>query len=235
MSGSTPKSAYLRGICDGLPFMLVIAPFSLLFGVVAAEQGLTFVEAMGFNILVIAGASQFAALSLMNENAPVFAVIVTCLAINLRMAMYSAALVPHLGAASLRQRVFLAYMNVDQTYAASVLEYDRRPDMTLPAKLAYFWGIATPMMPAWFGFAVPGFFVGAAIPPSFALDFAVPIMFIALVAPMMKTLAHVAAAVTSIAVALALNFLPSGVGLLIAAACAMVVGAGVETWQERRA
>ena len=39
------------------------------------------------------------------------------LAVNLRMAMYSASLVAHLGPARLWQRALVAYLNVDQTYA----------------------------------------------------------------------------------------------------------------------
>jgi predicted branched-subunit amino acid permease len=60
------------------------------------------------------------------------------------------------------------------------------------------------------------------------LDFALPITFLAMVAPMLRTSAHLAAAATSVVVALALSGLPSGFGLLIAAACAMAVGVLVE-------
>ena len=58
-----------------------------------------------------------------------------------------------------------------------------------------------------------------------------PIMFLALVGPMLKSLAHLAAAVTSVIAALALAFLPSGIGLLIAAFIAMAIGAEVERRQ----
>jgi hypothetical protein len=54
------------------------------------------------------------------------------------------------------------------------------------------------------------------------------------VSPMLKSLAHVAAAAVSVSVALALVGLPSGTGLLVAAAAAMVTGAIVETRIERR-
>lgn len=231
---STSGAAYWRGMRDGAPFVLVVIPFSLLFGVLATESGLTLAQGMGFNVIVVAGAAQFIAVSLMAENAPMAVVIATALAVNLRMAMYSAALVPHLGAAPLWKRAIIAYMNVDQTYAASVLEYERRPGMTLSQKLAFFFGVATPIMPTWYAFALIGAVAGASIPPAFALDFALPITFLALIAPMLKTLAHVAAAVTSILAALALAWVPSGLGLLIAAGCAMAVGAGIETLTERR-
>ena len=63
----------------------------------------------------------------------------------------------------------------------------------------------------------------------------VVVPFATLVAPMLRTLAHVAAALVSIVVSLLLIGLPSGSGLLIAAFCAMVAGVLVETWMERKA
>ena len=35
-----PRSAYLRGIRHALPFIIVIVPFAMLFGVLASEAGL---------------------------------------------------------------------------------------------------------------------------------------------------------------------------------------------------
>jgi predicted branched-subunit amino acid permease len=61
--------SYWRGVRDGLPFVLVACPFALLFGVVAAEAGLSLAATMGFSFLVIAGAAQFAAVQLMSEGA----------------------------------------------------------------------------------------------------------------------------------------------------------------------
>ncbi|WP_108484811.1 AzlC family ABC transporter permease [Oceaniglobus ichthyenteri] len=235
MSGSTTKSAYWRGARDGAPFIIVLIPFALLFGVVATEAGLTLAQSMGFNALVIAGSAQFAAVSLMQEDAPLFAVLATALAVNLRMGMYSAALVPHLGAAPLWKRAIVAYMTLDQTYTVAVLEYEKRPKMSISEKLAFFFGVATPVVPTWYAFAFVGVLIGGAVPPAFALDFALPIAFIAMVAPSLKSLAHVASAFTSVVAALLLVGLPWGTGLLIAAACAMAVGATVETLMERRA
>ena len=59
-------------------------------------------------------------------------------------------------------------------------------------------------------------------------DFAMPILFLALVGPMLKTLAHVAAAIVSVIVALLLAWLPSGSGILLAGLAAMAVGAEIE-------
>jgi predicted branched-subunit amino acid permease len=234
MQATTAKSAYWQGVRAGLPFVLMALPFATLFGVVATEAGLQLSQVIAFSFLVIAGASQYAALQLMIENAAISLVLLAALAVNLRMAMYSAALVPHLGAAPLWQRVLLAYVNFDQTYMISTAQYDETPQWPINAKVAFFFGVATPIVPVWLGSTVVGALVGAAIPPEYALDFIVPIMFLALVTPALKTVAHIAAACSSAIVALALYWMPSGTGLLIAAGVAMVVGAAVETLRERQ-
>ncbi len=228
------RSAFLAGFRDGAPFVFVAAPFSLLFGVVATDAGLTLAQAMGFSMLVIAGAAQFAAIQLMVENAGIAFVLLAALAVNLRMAMYSASLVPYLGAAPLWQRALIAYMNFDQTYVVSVARYEKDPGMSVPARVAYFLGVATPITPVWMAMTLVGILAGQAVPEAWSLDFIMPIMFLAMVAPMMKSPAHIAAAAMSICVALALAWMPSGTGLLIAAGAAMLTGALVEIWMERR-
>jgi predicted branched-subunit amino acid permease len=230
MASSTAKSAFGRGARDALPFLLVVGPFALLFGVVATEAGFDIVETFAFSVLVIAGAAQFAALQQMSENAPTIIVILTALAVNLRMAMYSAALLPWLGAAPLWQRAAIAYLNTDQTYTMSIAEYERRSGMTLSERVAYFVGLAAPVAPTWYAMTLAGALLGRQIPPQFAIDFALPITFIAILAPMLRTAAHVAAALTSIVGTLALSPLPYNTGLLVAAALAMAAGARAELW-----
>jgi len=228
MAISTPKSAYLKGVTGAVPFLLVVIPFGMLFGVVGTEAGLNLAQVMGFTTLVIAGAAQFTAIQLMVDEAPAIVVIVSALAVNLRMAMYAAALAPYLGPAPLWQRATIAYLNVDQTYALSHQKFEDRPEMSVPERVAFFVGCATPILPAWILATYAGAVLGAAIPPEYALDFAVPITFIALVAPGLRTLAHVAAALTSILLALALGWIPHNLWILVAALGGMMVGAEIE-------
>ena len=228
MPATTRKSAFLRGARDGAPFLLVIIPFGLLFGVVATEAGLSIAETMGFTVLVIAGAAQFTAVQLLTENAPVWAILAAALGVNLRMAMYSATLTPHLGAAPLWQRALVAYFNVDQSFAVSSLRFEREPGMPLPQKVAYFLGTVSHIAPLWCVATFVGAVAGAAIPPEFALDFALPITFLALVAPALRTLAHIVAALVAVSVALLAAGLPPGTGILLAGLAGMVAGAETE-------
>ncbi|MBS1301031.1 AzlC family ABC transporter permease [Loktanella sp. SALINAS62] len=228
MASATAKSVYLQGVRDGMPFLLVAIPFAALFGVSAIEAGLTIGQAMGFSVLVIAGASQFAALQMIVDHAGVALTLLAALAVNLRMAMYSASLVPYLGDAPLWKRACVSYLLFDQTYVAGVARFEAAPQMTVRDRMAFFVGVATPIAPVWVVATLLGALLGARIPEAAALDFALPITFIAMVAPMLRTLAHVVAALVSVVVALALIGLPSGTGLLIAAACAMAAGVIVE-------
>lgn len=231
---SRTTSVYWQGVRDGSPFIIVVAPFGLLFGVVATEAGLDLIQTMAMTFVVIAGAAQFAAVQLLADDAPVFVAVLTGLAVNLRMAMYSASLSPHLGKARPWHRILAAYFMVDQSYAVSVQKYESTPEMSLADKVAYYFGVVTPICPMWYGFTLVGALIGSAIPPEYALDFAIPVTFISLVAPSLRSLPHLAAAFVSVVVSLLLTDLPYNLWLMIAAILAMITGVQVEKWLEGR-
>ncbi len=228
------RSAFLVGLGDGAPFVLVIMPFAMLFGLVASEAGWSIAQIMAMTVLVIAGVSQFTAVQMIAENAPTLVVILTALAVNLRLAMYSASLALHLGGLPFRQRAVLAYMLVDQSYAAAMNRFMLRPAMSSAEKFAYFLGASVPIVPLWYAFTWVGAVAGRAVPEELALDFALPITFIAMVGPMLRDRPQVVAALAAVVFSLLLADLPYGTGILVAAAGAMAVGAGVEMLGERR-
>jgi predicted branched-subunit amino acid permease len=231
----TTRQAFWRGYLDCAPFILIVVPYSMLFGVVARDAGLDILQTMAMSVLVIAGASQFTAVALLQEQAPVFIALAAALAVNLRMAMYSAALVPHIGHASLGLRAIMAYLMVDQAFAVAVRTYEDRPEMTPPTKVAYYFGCMALICPFWYGFTLIGALVGQAIPTAFSLDFAVPVCFIALTAPLMRSGPHVLAALVAGIAALAFAWVPWSLGLLIAAALGVFVGGQAEIFLARRA
>lgn len=232
MASASVKSAYRAGVADGAPFILVIIPFAMLFGVLATEAGLNVFETLSFSVVVIAGAAQFTALQLLGEEAPTLVVLASALAVNLRMAMYSASLTPHIGAAPLWQRAVAAYFTVDQSYAISITKFEDAPEMSTKEKIAYFFGTVTPVCPLWWIFTLVGALIGEAIPASFALDFAVPITFLAIIAPALRTRAHVGAAVTAAFLSLLFFSVPYNLGILLAGIGGMMVGARIEQASE---
>lgn len=234
MPFTTAKSAFWKGFRDGAPFLLVSAPFGLLFGVLAAEAGLDVIEAITFSLAVFAGSAQFTALQLMQEQAPTLIVLISALAVNLRVAMYSASLTPYLGAAPMWQRAFAAYFTVDQSYALSIVQFETEPEMTVPQRMAYFFGTNGLVAPGWMIATVVGALVGTQIPDTWALDFVLPIAFLAMIGPMLRTPAHIISALVAIFTALIAAGLPYNLGLIVAGLAGMMAGAQAELLFEKR-
>lgn len=230
MASTTSKSYYWKGFRDGTPFIFVAIPFGTLFGVFATETGLTIVQTMAFTATVFAGAAQFAALQLLQDNTPTVIILASALAVNLRMAMYSASLTPYLGSAPLWQRAFAAYLIVDQSYACSIVRFEKEPHMTTPQRMAYFLGSVTPITPLWMLATFLGAVLGTKISESWALDFALPITFLAMIGPMLRTMPHVITALVAITVSLLTVAVPYNLGLLIAGCAGMMAGAQAELW-----
>lgn len=231
---TTTKSAFWAGVRDGAPFIFVAGPFAMLFGVLATEAGLNVFEVMTFSLAVIAGAAQFTALQVMQNDAPTVVVILSALAVNLRVAMYSAALTPYLGRAPLWQRVFAAYLLVDQSYALSHAKFEAVPELTIPQRMAYYFGTCLLVMIFWFGMSYLGAALGTQLPADLPLDFALPIAFLSMVAPMVRTLPHLIAATVAVIVGLLAVSVPYSLGLIIAGAAGMMAGAQAELWLKGR-
>lgn len=234
MASTTPKKAYAEGIRAGLPFLIVVTPFGMIFGVIGMEAGLNIAEVMGFSVLVIAGGAQITALQLMQDNAPTVIVLATALAVNARMAMYSASMAPHIGTAPFWQKALISYLLVDQSYAASVLKYEDEPQWTVSEKVAYFLGTITPVAPMWYLGTLAGALAGQAIPESWSLDVAVPLAFLAIVAPGLRTPAHMAAAFVALVASLLLAWMPFSTGVIAAGVLGMIAGAETERALARR-
>jgi len=222
------------GVTAALPILLVIAPFGAIFGAIASQAGLNLFEAMAMSMVVLAGASQIAAVQLLSDQAPAIIAILTGLFINLRFAMYSASLAPFWQKASLWKRALCAYMMVDQTYGISIRRYLENPDDTAEYRIGYYFGVAVPTVTVWFISTGVGAVLGAAIPPQLSLEFAVPVTFIAIVAPILRGTPSIMAAISAVALALILHQLPYNLGLLVAAIGGMITGLALEIYLESK-
>lgn len=224
-----PRLAFWAGLQAIAPILLGIVPFATIAGAAAVGAGLPETLALGLSVIVYAGASQLAALELVRQDAPVFVIVGTALIINLRFLMYSASLAPHFQALPLRWRSPLAYVLTDQAYAVSV---SRFTDDAGISRGWYYLGAAVPMWITWQASNAVGVFLGAQVPPSWSLDFAIPLTFLALLVPALKSRPAVLAALVSAGVAVGAAALPLNLGLLLAAFAG--IGAGLLADQHTR-
>lgn len=222
VSQSTPKSEFLGGVRALSPLLLGVLPFSFVCGVEAINAGMTVAQSLAMNVIIFAGASQLITAQLISENAYPAMIVLTAAGVNLRFMMYSASLSGLLSELPLTWRAAYAYMLSDQAYAVSIFELEEnRAD---PHKHYFFLGAAVTLYSSWQVGAWLGTFVGKAVPESWSLGFAVPLTFLAVVIPAIKTRPMLVSACVAGAVAVALRGLPPGTGLVIGAACGIASG-----------
>jgi 4-azaleucine resistance transporter AzlC len=220
-------AAFRRGVRDVSPLLLGVAPFGIVAGIAAVEAGLTLPQALGMSVIVFAGASQLAAIELIGQGTPLSIIVLTAVVINLRMLMYSASIAPYLTSLPTRVRSGLAYLLTDQAYALSISRY-RDGDST--DRVAYYLGVAVTLWVVWQSTTVAGALVQAGIPSSLGLDFAVPLVFLALLVPAMEDGPTIVAGLVGGTVATVGAGLPLNLGLLVGA----TVGIGAGLLAERR-
>ncbi len=227
MNNPSLKEFWL-GIKDELPILVGVLPFGMIYGISALAAGMTPVSAQAMSSIVFAGSAQFVLAQLVQAHAPLAVMLATGFVVNLRHALYSASLSPHTRRLSLWWKVVLSYLLTDEAYAVTITHYSQPGDET--HKHWYFLGAGLTLWSGWQVSTALGIFLGAQVPSAWGLDFALPLIFIALVVPALKdragSLAAVAAGVTSI---LAFG-MPYKLGLLTAAFVGIIVG----LWSERK-
>lgn len=218
------RGGFAAGALGAVPILPAVIPFGLIFGTLAAETGLDLVQAVAMAALVVAAASQLAALQLLGDGAPLAVIVFTGAMVNLRLAMYSASLVPHLQGVPLASRALAAMFLHDQAYAVSIAHYRARPDEPPARRIAYFLGAAVPTSAAWVLASAVGMLVGDALPEGWNIDFFLPIAFLATAAPMVRGRPALAAAAVAVAAAVVFRDLPFRSGLFVASALGIAVG-----------
>jgi branched chain amino acid efflux pump len=95
------------------------------FGLAARQVGLSPVETIAMSTLVLAGASQFAALGLLAAGAGWFSIVVLTFLLNARHLLYSASLAPWFSSRARRERLASAHVLTDETFALSLAHFHR--------------------------------------------------------------------------------------------------------------
>ncbi len=209
-----------------LPLLLGVAPFGMAYGAYAVKSGIDTGLAQAMSVIVFAGASQFVGVRLIVEDVPAAVVVLAVVLVNLRHVLYSASLAPYVEQLDRRWRWLLAYLLTDEAYATVIARYRR--DGVSPYGHWFFFGAAAALWAIWQLSTALGVFVGAAVPDSWSLDFALPLTFIAILVPTLgQRSALGAAAVAGLVAVLAFRW-PYGVGLIAAAAAGMAAGIALD-------
>jgi predicted branched-subunit amino acid permease len=204
-----------------------VVPFGMITGVAMVASGIPPLAAMLMSLVVFAGASMVASAQLLAQGTPALLVVLATLFINLRFMMYSASLRLHLAHLPLRWRLAVAYLVADNVYGLALSRFSGESS-SLEEKLGYFLGAAVPIWIAWQLAVLVGVAIGAGVPPSWRLEFAAPLAFIAMTVPFLRERAMVAAALAAGITVVAASALPLRLNLVLAAAAGLSAGLAFE-------
>jgi 4-azaleucine resistance transporter AzlC len=217
-------SSFAAGARDTLPMMVGAAPFGMIFGALVGAGPLAPWQGQLMSMTVFAGSSQFIAVGLVAGNASLLVIWLTTFIVNLRHALYGAALLPWVAGLPAYWRWTLGFLMTDETFAVMNGYYRTHPNTEFGHW--YFLGSGVSMYLNWQAWTLAGLLFGAAFPQlqSLGLDFAMVATFIGIVVPQLRQVPHLGAAVASGAAAWMLRGLPYKLGLMAAVFTGVATG-----------
>jgi len=214
------------GIKAELPLLSGVFPAGLLYGALAIGVGLSTLSAQSMSAILFAGSSQFVLLQLFSENAPLTVAVLTVSIVNLRHILYSASMAPHLQRIGLKWKLLLSYLLTDEAYAPSIVKLRR--EGTTPHSHFFVLGAGLMLWLTWQVSTAIGISLGATIPESWPLSFALPLTLLSIIVPTLRNKPAILAALSAGAVALLAYNLPYNVGIIVAALTGILVGTILE-------
>jgi 4-azaleucine resistance transporter AzlC len=223
---NTPKHEFWRGVREEAPILLGVAPFGLIFGALAVNAAIAAPLAQAMSAIIFAGSAQFIAAQLIGAGTSGLVLLMVVFVVNLRHALYSASVAPHVRHLGPGWKFLLAYLLTDEAYAVTITHYNQASDAT--HKHWYFLGAGLTLWTTWQASTAAGIFIGTQLPQDWPLGFVLPLTFIALVVPALKDKASVAAAIIAALVGVLTFDFPLKTGLLAAAFTGILTGLLVE-------
>jgi len=215
----------LAGMVRAIPIIMGYLPIGLAFGVLASTAGLSVYSALAMSVFVFAGSSQLIAVGMIDAGAGIAAITMTVFLVNLRHMLMSAYLAPNLRFLRPWQLALFSYEITDESFAIHSACFRKKG---VPSKAELF-ALNHSAHLAWIVGTFLGAFVGVRLTfdtAVFGLDFALPAMFIALLAIQIEHFRHVVVAI--IAAGLGLLFYLAGMNqlyIILATVIAATIGA----------
>jgi predicted branched-subunit amino acid permease len=228
------NDSFRRGAREGflryLPLSIGLIPWALVTGIAMRSAGFSVTEAMGMNIIVFAGTAQLGTLPLIVAGAPMWLIMLTALALNLRFVIFSAAIAPAFSGIPLRQRLLSGYLLTDGIFAVCSPRMLESTDKDW--RLGYYLGPSIWAWVLWQVLALVGVLGASALPTNWSLEFMATIALMVLLVPFIATRPMIAAALTAAVTAIALASLPLRLGLIAAIVAGICAGFAAERWMQ---
>ncbi|MET3523086.1 AzlC family ABC transporter permease [Mesorhizobium abyssinicae] len=179
ISENSAKSDFWDGVRLSMPVVVASAPFALLFGAIAVDNGFSVLEAFLMSALIFGGASQMVGIELFGQHVAPWLIVLSIFAVNFRHVLYSAGLGRRIAHWPVVQQAFGFFIMTDPQYAVS----EARAQSGETVGFAWYLGLGLPVYVFWVIESALGAVFGKLIPETHALgiDFLLPIYFLGLV------------------------------------------------------
>ncbi len=215
---------FWKGVLAQLPLQLGIVPFGLVFGVLGIASGLSVAQTILMSSIVFGGASQVVFTQLWSTGTSPIVTGGSVAIINMRHVIYSANISKYMSELSLKWRIAMGYLLTDEAFAVSFQEFENNNRFAHYHLLGggltlwFFWQIST----------IAGVLLGTKIPSNLNLEFAIPLTFMAIILPKLRSFAHLSAAIIASIIAIFGQNLPHNLWIILAAVIGMVVGGFID-------
>ena len=222
---------FKQGVLQELPLQLGVFPFGIIYGVMAIESGLTFLQALLMSSIIFGGASQIAFVQLLSNSTPYGVIVTTVGAINSRHLLYSISMVEYLNKLSLGWRVMLAYLLTDEAYAVSIRKFINQSDNSI---LHYhLLGSGITLFISWQISTLFGVWLGNDLPEFLDLQFIIPLTFIAIIIPMIKSKSTLITVISSGISALIFKNLDINFWIVLSGLTGILAGIASSRWDKK--
>ncbi len=222
---------FKQGVLQELPLQLGVFPFGIIYGVMAIESGLTFLQALLMSSIIFGGASQIAFVQLLSNSTPYGVIVTTVGAINSRHLLYSISMVEYLNKLSLSWRVTLAYLLTDEAYAVSIRKFINNSDNSI---LHYhLLGSGITLFLSWQISTLFGVWLGNDLPEFLDLQFIIPLTFIAIIIPMIKSKSTLITVISSGISALIFKNLDINFWIILSGLTGILAGMTSSRWDKK--
>jgi 4-azaleucine resistance transporter AzlC len=213
---SEQGGGYRLGLRAVTPLLPAVLAFGVSFGVLAQAAGMGASASIVMSLTTFAGSAQFAVVSVLGAGGTAAAAIGAAVLLNARYAPMALAAAPVFRGGRLR-RLLEAQLLVDESWALARHEggFDRRVLI----------GAGAGLYVGWTGGTAIGVVAGDSLadPATLGLDAAFPALFLALLAPLLKSRDALAAALLGAGIAICLTpITPAGIPVIAATAACLV-------------